>query len=106
MNKVTQFCLALLFLVALFAVGLWYFPVIKANEKLRERELALVEQINKQRLENRKLLGRIIAIKTDRRVVESLARERLHYARPDELVILFTSERRAGYSLPSLFSRQ
>ena len=89
MSKIVQVFLALLFLIALFTVGLWYFPVIKKNEKLLENEFVLIEKIQKQKDLNNQLRDRIHMIKTDPRMVENLARERLHYARANELVVVF-----------------
>lgn len=108
MSKFTQVLLAMLFLVALFAIGLWYFPVIKKNERLREKELALIEKINKQKTANAELRAYVEAIKTDPKMVESLARERLHFALPDEVVIRFNAPRRPRSdrrNLPDLFAR-
>lgn len=79
----------MLFVTICFAVGLWYFPLIHINQKLREQELVLEMEIKQQKEENRQLEEFIHRVKTDPKMVESLARERLHFARPDEIVIRF-----------------
>ncbi len=54
----------------------------------RERTESLRQEIEELRAENGKLAGEIVALKSDPRAVEKLAREELGLARPGETVFL------------------
>jgi cell division protein FtsB len=87
-DKLSRVALTLLVLAALIAIALWYEPVVLANQRIRERKLALEHKIDIQMEIARKLDASLRAMQ-DPITVERLARERLSYARPGEDVIHF-----------------
>ncbi|MDQ6632419.1 MAG: septum formation initiator family protein [Verrucomicrobiota bacterium] len=78
----------LIFAVALVAVFLWYTPVIQQNERMRKERLELDKKIEKE-TESAKKLDASLRSLQDPRTVERLAREKLNYAKPGEIVIHF-----------------
>lgn len=89
LGKLTRVVVFLLFIAGVLAVGVWYFPLIKHNEKARKELLDREEQIRKVEDANRQLRASIDSLKYDPKAVERLARERLGYAKPGETVIRF-----------------
>ena len=88
-DKLTRLVIFLLFLSGLVAVGVWYYPLIKQNERMRKRILQLDTQIQQQDQACRQLRASIEALCFDPKSLERLARERLGYAKPGETVIRF-----------------
>jgi len=90
-GKLTKAGMLLLLVAGLLAVGLWYWPVIQRNERMRKEILRLDKQIQKEEQERKQLETAIKALNRDPKAVERLAREKLGYAKPGETVIRFTS---------------
>src|SRR6266404_2579888 len=88
-GKLTRGVIFLLFLAGLLAVAVWYFPLIKQNERMRKQILLLDTRIHKEDETARQLRASIDALRSDPRAVERLARERLGYAKAGETVIRF-----------------
>src|SRR2546425_8688114 len=88
-TKLTRLIILLLCVAGVLGVAVWYFPLIKQNERMRRQILRLDAQIARSEEGNRQLKSAIDALKYDPKAVERLARERLGYARPDETVIRF-----------------
>jgi cell division protein FtsB len=88
-GKLTRIVIFLLFLAGLLAVALWYLPLIRQNERMRRQIMVLDTRILAAEEEGKRLKETIHALSTDARAVERLARERLGYARPGEVVIRF-----------------
>ena len=89
LGKLTRVVICLLFLAGLLAVGVWYLPLIKHNEKMRKELIERDEQIRKVEESNRQLKASIDSLRFDPKAVERLARERLGYAKAGETVIRF-----------------
>ena len=87
-DKLARVVVFLLIIAAIIAVGLWYTPVIKQNERMRKERLELDKRISKEVESSKKLDSSIKALQ-DPRTVERLAREKLSYAKPGETVIHF-----------------
>jgi cell division protein FtsB len=87
-DKLSRMVLSLLMLAAVLAVVLWYLPVIEKNEYLRKTKLELDRKISKE-METAKRLDASARALQDPKNVERLARERLSYAKPGEIVIHF-----------------
>lgn len=86
-NKLTR---AVIFLI-LLAIGLfvvvWYLPLIQQNERMRKEVLRLEAQVKREEETNKLLKASIDVLRNDPKAVERLARERLGYAKPGEIVI-------------------
>jgi cell division protein FtsB len=87
-DKLSRLALALLVLAAVMGIALWYEPVVRENQRMREQKLALERKIGKE-VETSKKLDASLRAMQDPITVERLARERLSYARPGEDVIHF-----------------
>jgi cell division protein FtsB len=88
-SKLTRLVIFLLCVAGVLGVAVWYFPLIKQNERMRREILRLDTQITKAEDSCRQLKASIESLKTDPKAIERLARERLSYARPGETVIRF-----------------
>lgn len=72
-----------------------------ARREHRRQMQALSEEIGKLKQENQQLSGRIRALRTDPQAIEELAREQLHLARPDEVVVTIPPTPPAAASEPT-----
>jgi len=88
-DKLTRAILLLLLLVVAAGVALWYLPLIRQNERMRQQILRLNDQIKVEEERAALLKTSIDALRTDPKAVERLAREKLGYAKPGETVIRF-----------------
>ena len=88
-DKLTRVVIFLLCLAGLLLVAVWYYPVIRTNERLRQNILALDNRIRAEEEISRQLKNSIDSLRSDPRAVERLARETLGYAKPGETVIRF-----------------
>ena len=88
-ENLRRFVLILLFLAAVAAVCLWYVPLVRTNERLRQQLMAKNLQIRQEEERGRQLDGAIRALRTDPRALERLAREKLGYIKPGETRIQF-----------------
>ena len=88
-DKLTKLVVLLLFIAGVAGVSVWYFPLIKQNERMRH-ELYQVEARVKLEEERAKLLrASVEAARNDPRTIERLARANLGYAKPGEVVVRF-----------------
>lgn len=88
-DKLTRVVLVLLLIAGLLFVGLWYYPLIQRNERMRKEILRLDSQIQTEEARTRQMKSSIDALSHDPKTVERLARETLGYAKPGETVIRF-----------------
>jgi cell division protein FtsB len=78
-------------IVVAVAVGIAYLcvPLMQQNERMRQRNLDLEAQIQREEDSARQLKASLDAQRSDPKAVERLAREKLGYAKPGEIVIRF-----------------
>jgi len=88
-EKLTRVVIFLLLLAGLLGIAVWYFPLIKRNERMRKETLRLDAQIQKEEAAQRQMKSSIDTLRYDTNAVERLAREKLHYAKPGETVVVF-----------------
>lgn len=88
-DKLTRLVLFLLFIAGLLIVAVWYLPLIKKNERMRQQILRLDAQIQKESHVARQLKTSIDSLRNDPKAIERQAREQLGYARPGETVIRY-----------------
>jgi cell division protein FtsB len=88
-DKLTRVVIFLLFIAGILLIALWYLPLIKKNERMRREILRLDTVIQKGEETSKQLRTSIDALRRDPKAVERLARERLGYAKPGEVVIRF-----------------
>lgn len=96
-NTLSRLIILLVMLAGVLGLGIWYFPLIQKNERLRKEILQLNLEIKREEETARQLKSAIYSLQKDPKTVERLARERLGYAKPGESVIRFE----AGATNPS-----
>jgi cell division protein FtsB len=87
-DKLFRLVLVMMVLAAILGTILWYQPVIKENQRMREEKMALDKRIERENETARKLDLELRAMQSPT-TIERLARERLSYAKPGENVIHF-----------------
>jgi len=92
-DTLTRVVIFLLFVAGILLVAIWYLPLIKQNERMRKEILRLDTLIQGEEKASKQLRRSIEALDHDPKAVERLARERLGYAKPGEIVIRFEAPR-------------
>lgn len=91
-HKLTRLVVFLLFVAGLVGVAVWYYPLIRNNERIRRVNLQLDLKIKKEEAISKQLTAAVLAFK-DPKVVERVARETLGYGKPGETIIHFDPPR-------------
>jgi cell division protein FtsB len=79
----------LVVLAVLLLIGMCYLPVIRQNEQYRRQLLLDQNKIEKEEARSKELQAQVDALLHDSNTVERLTREKLGYAKPDEIVVRF-----------------
>jgi len=90
-SKLTKIVVGLVVLAILLLIGICYLPAIQENDRMRAQILELQKQIQAEQDKSQLLQAQIDALQNDPKTVERLAREELGYAKPGEMVVLFTN---------------
>lgn len=88
-DKLTKVVLFLLVASAIAGITFLCIPLIQQNERMRQRNLELEAHIQREEDSARQLKASLDAQRSDPKAVERLAREKLGYAKPGEVVIRF-----------------
>lgn len=88
-DKLTKLAVFLLFILGVAGVAIWYFPLIKQNERMRQDLLKLEARIKIEQERDRTLRSSFEAVRSNPKTIERLARANLGYAKPGETVIRF-----------------
>jgi cell division protein FtsB len=88
-DHLTRVVLFLLCVAGVLAIALWYWPLIRQNERMRVELQRLEAEVEKERATSRALQETLQSLVNDPREVERLGRETLGYARTGEVVIYF-----------------
>lgn len=88
-DKLIRLVVALIVVALLLGVGIWYLPLIRQNEAMRQDIIKLEQQIRKEEIIAKQQNARNLSLKRDPKTIERLARERLGYARTGETIIRF-----------------
>ncbi len=88
-GKLTRVVIFLLLVAGVLLVAVWYLPLIRQNEHMRQDIQVRDNQIQTLEITNKQLRTQIDTLRDDPKAVERLARERLGYAKPGETVIRF-----------------
>jgi cell division protein FtsB len=88
-DKLRRMVVFLIFVAGVLAVIVWYLPLIRQNERMREAILRKTTQLRQEEERSRQLESAIRASRSDPRMVERLAREKLGYIKPGETRIQF-----------------
>jgi cell division protein FtsB len=88
-DKLTKLVIFCLFALGLVALSLWYLPLIRQNERMRQQLLAIEARVKAEDELNRALRTSLDAARNDPKTVERMARANLGYAKPGEVVVRF-----------------
>ena len=88
-SKLTKVVVALLITAFVLLIGMCYLPLIRQNERMRADILRLHTQLQKEEETSKQLRAEIDFLRNNPKTLERLTREKLGYARPDEMVIRF-----------------
>lgn len=88
-SKLTKVVVGLVVLAVLLLIGMCYLPVIRQNEQYRRQLLLDQNKIEKEEARSKELQAQVDALLHDSNTVERLTREKLGYAKPDEIVVRF-----------------
>lgn len=88
-DKLTRAVMFLLVVAIVIGIGYLCVPLIQQNERMRQRNLELEAGIQREEDAARQLKASLDAQRSDPKAVERLAREKLGYAKPGEVVIRF-----------------
>ena len=88
-DKLSKVILLLLLVALLLFAFLQYLPLIRTNQNYRKALLAADAQVAEQQRLERQLRASMDSLQNDPKAVERLAREKLGWARTNEMVIRF-----------------
>jgi cell division protein FtsB len=88
-GTLTRIVIVLLIVAGMLAVGFWYLPLIRQNERMRKELQRLDAKQEKEKELNRQYKSSVESLQNDPKAIERLARERLGYAKPGETVVRF-----------------
>ena len=87
-SKLTKIVLFLVGAAVLLLIAVWYLPLIKQNERMREKIVRLDGQLQTEIDQNKDSKAAIDTLQNDPKAVERLYRE-IGYAKPGETVVRF-----------------
>ena len=90
--------IGLCLLAGLVAIGVWYLPLIRQNERMRSEVLRLDREVAKEAETRKQLNASVESLNNDPKAVERLVRESIGLAKPGETVIRFEE---ASTNLPA-----
>ena len=93
-EKLSKVVVFLLFVAGVAAVFVWYLPLIRQNEHMRQELLKWETKVKGEEEKVRTLRASLDAVKNDPRTIERLARQNLGYAKPGETVVRFEEPKR------------
>ena len=88
-DKLRRLVVLLLLASAVLAVIVWYLPLVRYNERMRQEIMKKNLQVRREEERSRQLDGAIRSLQTNPRTLERLAREKLGYIKPGETRIQF-----------------
>jgi len=86
LTKLTIFCL---FALGVVAVAVWYLPLIRQNESMRQDLFKNQTKIKAEQERERSLRVALDAARNNPKSLERLIRANLGYAKPGEIVVRF-----------------
>jgi cell division protein FtsB len=88
-DKLSKITLFLLLLAVLAFAFRWYLPLIQKNQNYRKELLAFDARVIEQERLCRQLRASIDSLQNDPKAIERLAREKLGWAKTNEMIIRF-----------------
>lgn len=92
-HRLSQFVIILIVAACLLGVFFWYLPVFRQNERIRQQIITLETEVKAEEQKQAQLQTAIHNLRNDPKTVERLAREKLGFAKPGEMVILFEKQK-------------
>ena len=87
-DKLTKLVWCLIVIAVLIGVYCWYLEPIRQNERMRKEVMRLDGEITKQETLAKETRTSIEAMR-DPKTIERIARDKLTYAKPGEIVVRF-----------------
>ena len=88
-DKLSKLVLFLLFVAGVLGVFVWYLPLIQKNQRYRKEIISLDAKLAEQERQGRQMRNAIDSLQNDPKTVERMAREKLGWARTNEMVVRF-----------------
>ena len=88
-SKLTKVVVTLVITAFVLLIGMCYVPLIHQNERMRSDILRLQTQLQKEEDNSKRLKAEIDTLRNDPKTLERLTREKLGYAKSDEMIIRF-----------------
>lgn len=99
-DKLTRAVMFLIVVAIVIGIGYLCVPLIQQNERMRQRNLELEASIQREEDAARQLKASLDSQRSDPKAVERLAREKLGYAKPGEVVIRFQERTASAPAAP------
>ena len=90
-SKLTKIVVGLVVVAILLLIGMCYLPLIDQDKRMQTENLRLQRELEKESEKSKQLQAQIDALRNDPKTIGRLAREKLGYAKPDEMVVFFTN---------------
>lgn len=90
-DRLSQAAFFLLLVALVILLAQFYVPLFKQNQRLRERNLSLEADIQREEARARSMDSEIESLQKDPEAIERLAREKLGYAKEGETIFRFES---------------
>jgi len=97
-DKLRRLVVLLLLASAVLAVIVWYLPLVRYNERMRQEIMKKNLQVRREEERSRQLDNAIRSLQTNPRALERLAREKLGYIKPGETRIQFETSPTNSFS--------
>ena len=88
-DKLSKLILFLLFIAGVLGVFIWYLPLIQKNQRYRKEIISLDTKMAEREKLGRQMRSAIDSLQNDPKTVERMAREKLGWARTNEMVVRF-----------------
>lgn len=88
-HKLTRLVVVAIGLTALTGLVYWYAPLIRTNERMRQRNLALETEVSQREQWVAQEEAAVKLLQSDPKTIERMARQKLGFAKTGEVVIFF-----------------
>ena len=88
-SKLTKVVVALVVMACLLLIGMKFLPLLQQNERMRADIMRLQTQLQIEEANSKQLKAEIDSLRNNSNAIERLAREKLGYAKPGEIVVRF-----------------
>lgn len=91
-HKLTRLVVAAIGLTAVTGLVYWYAPLIRTNERMRQKNLALEAEVSQREQRVAREEAEVKLLQNDPKTIERIARQKLGFAKTGEVVIFFAPQ--------------